>query len=247
MGGMELRVRLYASLRERAGVEEVVLDGLEEGASVGAVKARLREAQPELGSLEGVRGVLGTAYVDDAAPVDGTLELHLLPPVSGGEPEADPDRFEAGVFELSAEVLDPALALRRVQNSAFGGTVLFSGTTRERNRGQQVVELDYEAFEAMSGPEMARIFAEAVQRFGPPSAAGGEPEEPAELRLRMLVQHRTGVVGVGETSVLVAVASPHRDAAFRAARFLIDELKGRLPVWKKEVYRDGHHWIGDRS
>lgn len=191
--------------------------------------------------------MLGTAYVDDQAPVDGTLELHLLPPVSGGEPDADSadsERFEAGVFELSAEALDPALALRRVQSAAFGGTVLFSGTTREQNRGQQVVELDYEAFEAMSGPEMARIFAEAVQRFGPPSATEGEP---GELRLRMLVQHRTGVVGVGETSVLVAVASPHRDAAFRAARFLIDELKGRLPVWKKEVYRDGHHWIGDRS
>ncbi len=244
MDGMEVRVRLYASLRERAGVEELVLDGLAEGASVGAVKARLREVQPKLGALEGVRGVLGTAYVDDLATVDGTLELHLLPPVSGGEPDADPEGLEAGVFELSADELDPARALGRVQDSAFGGTVLFSGTTREQNRGQQVVELDYEAFEAMSGPEMARIFAEAVERFGPPSAAEGEPEE---LRLRMLVQHRTGVVGVGETSVLVAVASPHRDAAFQAARFLIDELKGRLPVWKKEVYRDGHHWIGDRS
>jgi molybdopterin synthase catalytic subunit len=63
----------------------------------------------------------------------------------------------------------------------------------------------------------------------------------------MLCVHRTGTVDVGEPSVVIAVASPHRDAAFLAARFLIDTLKERLPVWKKEVYQDGHHWIGDRS
>jgi molybdopterin synthase catalytic subunit len=63
----------------------------------------------------------------------------------------------------------------------------------------------------------------------------------------MLVQHRTGVVAVGEPSVVIAVASPHRAAAFAACRFLIDELKRSLPVWKKEVYQDGAAWIGDRS
>lgn len=245
MGSMQITVRLYASLRERAGVGELVLKDLEPGVSVAGAKARLLELHPELGSLEGVRGVLGTNYVDDGETIDAADELHLLPPVSGGE--ADP--MERGVFELSGDALDPGRAIERVGHPAFGGTVLFSGTTREHNRGQAVVTLDYEAFEAMSGPEMQRIFSEALERFGPPSATadGAAGQEPGELRLRMLVQHRTGVVGVGETSVLVAVASPHRDAAFGAARFLIDELKGRLPVWKKEVYRDGHHWIGDRS
>jgi molybdopterin synthase catalytic subunit len=63
----------------------------------------------------------------------------------------------------------------------------------------------------------------------------------------MLCVHRTGPVEIGEPSVVIAVASPHRDAAFLAARFLIDELKRTLPVWKKEVYADGHHWIGERS
>ena len=63
----------------------------------------------------------------------------------------------------------------------------------------------------------------------------------------MLTLHRTGTVGVGEPSVVIAVASPHRDAAFSACRFLIDELKARVPLWKKELYEGGHHWIGDRS
>ena len=90
----------------------------------------------------------------------------------------------------------------------------------------------------MAGPEMARIFAECRAEV-----ARDDPERA----LRMLCVHRTGTVGVGEPSVFVGVASPHRDAAFAAARRLIDRLKERLPVWKKEVYADGHHWVGDRS
>jgi molybdopterin synthase catalytic subunit len=114
--------------------------------------------------------------------------------------------------------------------------------TRDRNRGEDVAKLDYEAFEAMTGPEMGRIFARCRADFGPESQAGD-----TEYELRMLCVHRTGVVPVGQPSVVIAVASPHRDAAFLAARFLIDELKQSLPVWKKEHYSAGHHWIGDRS
>jgi len=167
------------------------------------------------------------------------------------------------VFEISAEPLDPASVQRRVTHASCGAVVLFTGVTRETNRGKDVTRLDYEAFAAMAGAEMGRIFEETRERFGPGSAASGdganggvggvdaalEPAalEPGALALRMLCQHRTGTVGVGEPSVVIGVASPHRDAAFRAARHLIDELKARVPLWKKEVYGAGHHWIGDRS
>ena len=242
MDPMRIEVRLFAALRERAGSEVLVLEDVAGPLDVAALKRELVRRHPELGSLDHVRGVLGTRYVPDDAQVSGAEPLSLLPPVSGGA-----DAFERGVFELSPEPLDPGRAFERVGDAGCGGTCVFVGTTRERNRDQDVVKLDYEAFEAMAGPEMARIFRDCAGRFGPRAGeADGEPED-AELRLRMLVQHRTGTVGVGEASVVVAVASPHRDAAFRAARFLIDELKARLPVWKKEVYRDGHHWIGDRS
>ena len=110
----------------------------------------------------------------------------------------------------------------------------FTGSTREENRGKRVVRLEYEAFEKMTGPEMQRIFERCRA-------------EQQGARLRMLVAHRVGVVEVGEPSVVIAVASPHRAQAFAAARFLIDELKRTLPVWKKEIYADGEHWIGDRS
>jgi molybdopterin synthase catalytic subunit len=125
-----------------------------------------------------------------------------------------------------------------VTHPSCGAIVLFTGTARERNRDRDVVRLDYEAFAAMAESEMARLFEECRSRL--------EADEGTR-RLRMLVVHRTGTVPIGEAAVVVAVASPHRDAAFQAARFLIDELKARVPLWKKEVYADGFHWIGDRS
>ncbi len=151
------------------------------------------------------------------------------------------DPLEQGVFELSSAPLDEAQARARVRADDCGAVVVFTGSTRATNRGERVVRLEYEAFEAMTGPEMARIFARCRQTIDASNLAD------ADRRLRMLCQHRVGVVEVGQPSVVIAVASPHRAAAFAACRFLIDELKKTLPVWKKEVYASGHHWIGDRS
>jgi MoaE-MoaD fusion protein len=230
---VQLTVRLFAVLRERAGAECLHLDDLPDDLDVGGLKAILAERHPELGPLEHVAGVIGTDYVRDDRLLAGGDEVALLPPVSGGSGL----EYQAGVFELRAEPLDPGALQARVQAPSCGAVVGFTGVTRQRNRGQDVSRLDYEAFEAMAGPEMARIFAECRERF-----ADGE-----ERALRMLCVHRTGTVAVGEPSIVIAVASPHREAAFLAAKFLIDTLKQRLPVWKKEVYGDGHHWIGDRS
>ena len=118
---------------------------------------------------------------------------------------------------------------------------MFTGNVRERNRGEDVTRLEYEALERMAGPEMVRIFEGVRADHGDPD--GSDPERA----LRMYCAHRMGVVEVGEPSVVIAVASPHRAAAFEAARALIDRLKERLPVWKKEIYADGHHWIGEGS
>lgn len=244
---MRLTIRLFAALRERAGTTELCLDDLPEHLDVAALKRELTRRHPELGNLDAVRGVVDTTYVSDDTALVAGAEVSLLPPVSGGAPDND-ERVEHGLFEIAAESLDPLAAQREVAHDSCGAVVLFTGLTRETNRHQKVVELDYEAFDAMASPEMARIFAECRRRYGPeaPPGKGGSDEAPAERRLRMLVRHRTGVVPVGEPSIVIAVASPHRDAAYRASRFLIDEIKARLPVWKREVYTDGHHWIGDQ-
>ncbi len=236
---MRLRILLFAALRERAGAGEVELSGLPEPLDVGGLKRELERRLPELGALSSVRGVLGARYVDDRTPLEEGDEVALLPPVSGGAGgELD---YERGVFELVSAPLDPLACQRRVAHPACGAVVLFTGTTREHNRGKRVVRLEYEAFEAMTAAEMARILERCRARHGEPE--GAHPERA----LRMLCQHRTGVVAVGEPAVVVAVASPHRERAFLACRFLIDELKSSLPVWKKEVYPDGDQWIGERS
>ncbi len=230
---MKLSVRLFAVLRERAGTGVLVLDDLPEGLCVGELKRLLAERHPELGDLAHVAGVIGTEYARDDRAIGEGDDVALLPPVSGG---AGPD-YERGVFELTPDPLDVAALQARVEAPSCGAVLCFTGLTRETNRGEDVVRLDYEAFDAMAGPEMARIFAECLERHGTGS----------DCALRMLCVHRTGTVLVGEPSIVIAVASPHRDAAFQASRFLIDTLKERLPVWKKEVYEGGHHWIGDRS
>jgi molybdopterin synthase catalytic subunit len=238
---MQIEVRLFAVLAERAGTAAVQVELASDAPlTMAALKALVMQQFPAVGDLGFASGVVGTSYVADDTVVQLDSQVALLPPVSGGQP----DSLEAGVFELSAAPIDPGELGRRVGDDACGAIVTFCGTTRNKNRGQAVEQLDYEAFEAMAGPEMARIFERCNAAFGP--AAEGA-DEPAERLLRMLCVHRTGVVPVGEPSVVIAVASPHRDPAFDAARFLIDELKKSLPVWKKEHYADGHHWIGDRS
>ncbi len=242
---MQLTVRLFAGLRERAGVDELVLDRFPNDGpgvlTVGECKRLLAERHPELGDLSGVAGVVGTEYVPDGHVLRSGDELALLPPVSGGQSPTDRE-LEEGVFLLCAQALDPNVLGAWVQHPACGAVVTFTGVTREHNRERDVVELDYEAFEAMTGPEMGRIFEDCRSQVRAQDGLTGDTDP-----MRMVCAHRTGKVGVGEPSVVICVASPHRDAAFWAARFLIDTLKERLPVWKKELYHDGQHWIGERS
>lgn len=234
---MQVTVLFFASLREQAGVSSAELE-LAAGADVAAAKRAVLARFGGVKSLAGVRGALRETYVEDAAKLADGDELALLPPVSGGAPDRDED-LARGIFELSAEPLDVETCRRRVAHDSCGAAVVFVGSTRDRNREKDVVELEYEAFAAMAGPEMSRIFARCAAEHG--------SANDRSKALRMLCVHRTGRVALGEPSVVIAVASPHRAAAFDACRFLIEELKRSLPVWKKERYADGEHWIGDRS
>jgi len=236
---MQLVVEFFAGLRERAGSDVVTVADLPEALDVAGLKAELEEKMPELGSLDHVTAVVGTEYVGSEHILSDGERVSLLPPVSGGE--VSDEELGAGVFLLTSDPLDVEEARRLVEDPGCGAVVVFTGNVRDRNRGEDVKRLEYEALERMAGPEMARIFEGVREEFG--GQDGGDPERA----LRMYCAHRTGVVAVGEPSVVIAVASPHRDAAFDAARSLIDHLKERLPVWKKEIYADGHHWVGEGS
>jgi molybdopterin synthase catalytic subunit len=134
---------------------------------------------------------------------------------------------------LSAEALDAAALERAVKTDAHGAVVTFLGTTRETSPDdpRPVAALEYEAYESLAVAEMEKIAQEARERFGP---------------LGIAMAHRTGRVALGEPSVAVVVAAPHRGAAFDACRYAIDALKSRVAVWKREVYRDGGAaWIAN--
>ena len=233
---MKLTLRLFAHLRERAGRSEVVLEDLAEDLDVASLKREIERREPALGSLARVRGAIGTEYVPETRRLRDGETVSLIPPVSGGS-SGEGAALARGVFELRDGPIDPAGALERVRDPACGAVATFTGTTRAENRGKRVVRLEYEAFAEMTGPEMGRIFERCR------ASVATAPERD----LRMIVVHRIGVVQVGEPSVSIAVASPHRDAAFAACRFLIDELKRSLPIWKKEIYADGEAWVGERS
>jgi len=123
--------------------------------------------------------------------------------------------------------LDPARAQALVGSLAAGGQVVFIGTVRRENRGREVIRLHYEAYEPMASKVLAKIAGEA-QTLG---------------ALEVAVHHRTGDLTPGEVAVVVAVAAEHRDAAFAACRYVIDQLKARAPIWKKEIYSDGESWL----
>lgn len=132
-------------------------------------------------------------------------------------------------IQIGAHIPSAAEAVAFLAEAEGGGVSLFAGTTRRFTDGRETVELSYEAHESMARAECERLAEEAGRRW------------PI---LRLVIWHRTGVVPVRETSVLIGVSSAHRGPAFEACRFLIDALKERVPIWKKEHYADGStEWV----
>lgn len=128
---------------------------------------------------------------------------------------------------LTHRPLDPRALEAAVSWTGAGAVLTFIGITRDNFDGRAVVGLDYEAFPEMAMPELAKIEAEIVDRW---------PDS------RVAIAHRLGAVGLGEASVVISVATPHRAAVYEASRHAIEALKARVPIWKREKYRDGAAW-----
>jgi MoaE-MoaD fusion protein len=210
---MEVTVRLFAMLRERAGAPQVVLE-LPEG-------ARVRDALDSLADLaDGLPLVLAVnrEYAAEDRVLDAGDELALIPPVSGGAPGAG-----AGAWvRVTEEELSLDALAARVRDPRAGAVVLFQGVTREVER------LEYEAYAEMAIERMASIVDEAVERHGLCAAA---------------VEHRVGSVPLSDPSVIVAVSAGHRGEAFAGAREILDRVKAEAPIWKKEVEGGSERWV----
>jgi molybdopterin synthase catalytic subunit/molybdopterin converting factor small subunit len=212
---VNVRIRLFAGLRERAGESERMLD-VESGARVADVWAPL-----ELGEEpEGLLYAVNREYASPDRRLSEGDEVALIPPVSGGE------------FRLTADPIDVGALIAEVADDQAGAVATFLGTTRVRSRGRTVLYLEYEAYEGMAEKVMEEIATTLRDRY--------------EL-CRIAITHRVGRVGIGETSVAIAVSAPHREHALAACKEAIDTLKVDVPLWKKEVYEGGEEWIGRGS
>jgi molybdopterin converting factor subunit 1 len=212
---MRVTVLYFAAARERAGTAREELE-LPDGSGASDALDAIVARHPE---LQPIAGKLRLAVDQDFA---GTLrdgsEVALIPPVSGG----------AGVHGIGPARLIAEATAGAVAGEDVGAIVTFIGTVRGTNHGKQVVRLEYEAYAEMALRQFGLIAEEAAKKF----------------HARVAIHHRTGPLAPGETSVIIAAASPHRNDAFEACRFAIEALKEDATIWKREVYPDGSTWVG---
>jgi MoaE-MoaD fusion protein len=159
-------------------------------------------------------------YADAEHPLSEGDEVALIPPVSGG------------AFRLTEAPVNLTSVVVAVVDERAGAIATFLGTVRTQSRGREVIALEYEAYEEMAEDVMAEIAAEVEERYD---------------LCKVAITHRLGRVEVGETSVAIAVSAPHRQDALAACADVIEALKARVPLWKKELYESGEEWLGRGS
>ena len=222
---MKIELRYFALVREVLGRGRE-LRTVADGTTAGALFDDLAAEQPRLGPMKATTMLMvNQEYVRPDHPLRDGDELALIPPVSGGQ-------AKAFLFRVQAEPLDAREAEAVVADGAVGAVVTFTGTVRDHARGRAVVALDYEAYAPAAEKMLARIGEEIAARWGIE---------------RVAIVHRTGLLPVGQASVVIAVASEHRADGFAACQFAIERLKQIVPIWKKEHYADGATWVGSEA
>jgi MoaE-MoaD fusion protein len=234
---MRVRVLFFGMLKDLAGKSSDLLD-LPEGASVRDVLAtcesripRLRESSPSLALA------VNQQYAGPDTKLKADDEVALLPPVSGGAPEsgeplAGQPAGRRRYASIVREIIDTQRIVAGLKRGEDGAALVFEGIVRNQTHGRKTLYLDYEAYEEMALEQMESLASQALQQFQVRDVA---------------IVHRLGRLEIGETSVLIAVASAHRAAAFDACRWLIDTLKRTVPIWKKEHFEDGAVWADGES
>jgi MoaE-MoaD fusion protein len=214
---MVIRVLFFGMLKDLAGAPSDSLE-LKSDATLADVLRHYESKIPQLKQfLPSIAVSVNQEYASHDVPLCEGDEVALLPPVSGG----------AAAAAIVREKIDTAALLEKCKAAADGAAVVFEGIVRDNTRGRRTLYLDYEAYEAMALKQMEELAWEARSRFAIREVA---------------IVHRLGRLEIGETSVVIVVASAHRGAAFDACRWVIDTLKKTVPIWKKEYFEDGAVW-----
>jgi molybdopterin synthase catalytic subunit len=228
--GVRVKVLFFGQLKDIVGTSEESLD-LAPGGSLESVFAHYRSRFPKLDALApSIVVARNHQFAPLSTPVADSDEIALLPPVSGGTGSYS-CRIEhpAGhFFGLTRAPIDERALRHRILRGEDGAIVAFEGVVRNNTKGRATLYLDYEGYEPMAIQVIERIGCEIAST----NAIG-----------RLAIVHRLGRMNVGETSVLVVVAAPHRKPAFEAALEGINRVKRMVPIWKKEHFADGEVWV----
>ncbi len=223
---MRVHVLFFGRLKEIVGCAEENTD-LNEGATIDDLFARYGQLYPELSAFrKSVVASVNQVFTDWRAPLGEGDEVAFLPPVSGGT-SVERIATAKDLFELVRLPIPVAEIVTGMKAPEDGALVVFEGIVRNQSGGRRTLYLDYEAYESMALSKMREIGEIMHEQF------------PVD---RLALVHRLGRLQIGETSVLIAVSSAHRRAAFEACRFGIDTLKRTVPIWKKEYFEDGAVW-----
>ena len=217
---MRVRILFFGVLKDLVGRASDSLE-LRDGATVADVLEHYESRIPKIREvLPSIALSVNQHYSGPGAILENDDEVALLPPVSGGTVRAE----HAAIVR---ERIDTGTVVDRLKHAEDGAVAIFEGIVRNQTRGRHTLYLDYEAYEEMALKHMEALAGDALGRF-----------QVRDVRL----VHRLGRLEIGETSVLIVVASAHRGAGFEACRWLIDTLKKTVPIWKKEYFVDGAVW-----
>lgn len=226
---LKLTIKLFAGLADMMQTSEINIDLIPSSATIQQIKQMITERYPHCASIIAQSFVAkNQVYAHPEETVTEDDEIALIPPVSGGETVKQHTQHPT-MYVISPEIIDIQEVSTKVMNPNHGAAILFIGTTREMTNGQRTILLEYDAYVPMAIRTLEQIGNELNEQW------------PGT---RCAITHRIGSVGIGETSVVIAVSSPHRAKAYEASRYAIERLKQIVPIWKKEIWEDGSEWKG---
>jgi MoaE-MoaD fusion protein len=216
---MRIHVLYFAVFRERLGRDEEDVE-VTDGSTVAQTIDHLAARHADIAKLRGrFRVAVNQEFADDNHVLGDGDEVALIPPVAGGSRHV----------VLSDQPLSLDRCITAVSGPGMGGIVTFTGMVRLHSRGTTIDHLEYEAYAPMAVKVMTELCEEIESEV-----AGA----------KLAVEHRVGNLAIGDIAVVIAAAAPHRAEAFTACRAMIDRLKDRVPIWKKEIGTGGEEWIG---
>jgi len=221
-----ITIKLFAILKDRAGCDELHIDA--HAITIAELLNKVSREYPTLSdmlSCEKILVSINQEYAGSNATVRDGDEVAFMPPFSGGAIMRGSVRIQEDTFSLEQEV-----GHLKGGSSSIGAIVTFLGTTRDISKGKAVAQLEFEHYAGMAEKKLGEIRDRAVREYG---------------IIDVTIIHRIGTIPVGEDIVLIVVAAEHREEAFAACRFCIDELKKIAPIWKKETTPDGEVWVED--